>query len=157
MHTLARVNSKGQSRGKSSNADFEAETTADFGFAFYPTVIMTPNKKDLFKIHEALQTIKEKHGDDSTIGIHHSLDLFSLKQYESKKAVLKRIHDKLIKDRDIIEISMGTRRYRKLRRLVEAKPFDERHIPDNLLKRCMAEDQYLLLICSPADKNYFDV
>jgi predicted RND superfamily exporter protein len=144
-------------RGESPAADFEAETTADFGFAFSPTVIMTPNKEDLFKIHEALQTIKEKYGDDSTIGIHHSLDLFSLKQYESKKAVLKRIHDKLIKDRDIIEISMGTQRYRKLKRLMEAKPFDEKHIPDNLLKRFTAGDQYLLLIFSPADKNFFDV
>jgi predicted RND superfamily exporter protein len=89
--------------------------------------------------------------------VHHSLDLFSLKQYESKKTILKRIHDKLIKDRDIIEISMGTRRYRKLKRLVEAKPFDEKHIPANLLKRFMAGDQYLLLIFSPADKNFFDV
>lgn len=144
-------------RGESPAADFEAETTEDFGFAFSPTVIMTPNKKDLFQIHQALQAIKEKYGDDSTIGIHHSLDLFSLKQYESKKVVLKRIHDKLIKDRDIIEISMGTQRYRKLKRLVEAKPFDEKHIPDNLLKRFMAGDQYLLLIFSPADKSFFDV
>ncbi len=144
-------------RGESPAADFEAETTADFGYAFSPTVIMTPNKEDLFKIHETLQTIKEKNGDDSTIGIHHSLDLFSLKQYESKKAVLKRIHDKLIKDRDIIEISMGTQRYRKLKRLVEAEPFDEKHIPANLMKRFTAGDQYLLLIFSPADKNFFDV
>jgi len=144
-------------RGESPAADFEAETTEDFGFAFSPTVIMTPNKDDLFKIHQALQAIKEKNGDDSTIGIHHSLDLFSLKQYKSKKVVLKRIRDRLIKDRDIIEISMGTQRYRKLRQLVEAKPFDSKHIPPNLLKRFMAEDQYLLLMYSPADKNFFDV
>jgi predicted RND superfamily exporter protein len=144
-------------RGESPAADFEAETTADFGFAFSPTVIMTPNKEDLFQIHQALQAIKEKHGDKSTIGIHHSLNLFSLKEYESKKLVLERIHDKLIKDRDIIEISMGTQRYRKLKKLVEAKPFDEKHIPNNLLKRFMAGDQYLLLIFSPADKNFFDV
>ncbi|MEE8205973.1 MAG: MMPL family transporter [Nitrospinaceae bacterium] len=144
-------------RGESPAADFEAETTADFGFAFSPTVIMTPNKKDLFQIHQTLQTIKEKYGDKSTIGIHHSIDLFSLKQYENKKVVLKRIRDKLIKDRDIIEISMGTQRYRKLKRLVEAKPFDEKHIPANLLKRFTAADQYLLLIFSPADKNFFDV
>ena len=50
-------------RGDSPAADFEAETTADFGFAFSPTVIMTPNKEDLFKIHETLQIIKEKHGE----------------------------------------------------------------------------------------------
>ncbi|MDH3256559.1 MAG: MMPL family transporter [Nitrospinota bacterium] len=144
-------------RGESPAADFEAETTADFGFAFSPTVIMTPNKEDLFKIHQTLQAIKEKYGDDSTIGIHHSLDLFSLKQYKNKKEILERIHDKLIKDRDIIEISMGTQRYRKLKRLAEAKPFDEENIPPNLLKRFMAQDQYLLLIFSPADKNFFDV
>ncbi len=144
-------------RGESPAADFEAETSEDFGFAFSPTVIMTPNKKDLFQIHQTLQTIKEKYGDKSTIGIHHSIDLFSLKQYENKKVVLKRIRDKLIKDRDIIEISMGTQRYRKLKRLVEAKPFDEKHIPVNLLKRFTAADQYLLLIFSPADKNFFDV
>jgi uncharacterized protein len=144
-------------RGESPAADFEAETTKDFGYAFSPTVIMTPNKEDLFQIHQALQTIKEKYGDKSTIGVHHSLDLFSLKEYEIKKPILKRIHDKLIKNRDIIEISMGTQRYRKLKRLVEAKPFDEKHIPANLLKRFMAGDQYLLLIFSPADKNFFDV
>ena len=144
-------------RGESPAADFEAKTTEDFGFAFSPTVIMTPNKDDLFKIHQALQTLKEKYGDESTIGIHHSLDLFSLKQYESKKPILKRIHDKLIKDRDIIEISMGTQRYRKLKQLLNAKPFDTKNIPPNLLKRFMAEDQYLLLIFSPADKNFFDV
>ncbi len=144
-------------RGESPAADFEAETSEDFGFAFSPTVIMTPNKKDLFQIHQTLQTIKEKYGDKSTIGIHHSIDLFSLKQYENKKVILNRIRDKLIKDRDIIEISMGTQRYRKLKRLVEAKPFDEKHIPSNLLKRFTAADQYLLLIFSPADKNFFDV
>jgi predicted RND superfamily exporter protein len=144
-------------RGESPAADFEAETTADFGFAFSPTVIMTPNKEDLFQIHQALQTIKEKHGDNSTIGIHHSIDLFSLKQYENKKVILKRIRERLIKDRDIIEISMGTQRYRKLKQLVEAKPFDAEHIPPNLMKRYMAMDQYLLLIFSPADKNFFDV
>ena len=144
-------------RGESPAADFEAKTTEDFGFAFSPTVIMTPNKEDLFEIHQALQTIKEKNGDDTTIGIHHSLDLFSRKQYESKKEILKSIHDKLVKDRDIIEISMGTQRYRKLKQLMEAKPFDAENIPPNLLKRFMAEDQYLLLIFSPADKNFFDV
>lgn len=144
-------------RGESPAADFEAETTADFGYAFSPTVIMTPNREDLFKIHQTLQTIKEKYGDKSTIGIHHSIDLFSLKQYESKKVILNRIRDKLIEDRDIIEISMGTQRYRKLKRLVEARPFDEQHIPNNLLKRFMASDQYLFLIFSPADKNFFDV
>ena len=52
---------------------------------------------------------------------------------------------------------MGTQRYRKLRQLVEAKPFDAENIPPNLLKRFMAGDQYLLLIFSPADKNFFDV
>jgi predicted RND superfamily exporter protein len=144
-------------RGESPAADFEAKTTEDFGFAFSPTVIMTPKKDDLFKIHQALQALKEKYGDESTIGIHHSLDLFSLKQYETKKPILKRIHDKLTKDREIIEISMGTERYRKLKKLLEAKPFDAKNIPPNLLKRFMAEDQYLLLIFSPADKNFFDV
>jgi predicted RND superfamily exporter protein len=144
-------------RGESPAADFEAETTKDFGFAFSPTVIMTPNKEDLFKIHQTLQAIKDRNGDKSTIGIHHSLDLFGIRQYESKKEILKRIHERLIQDRDIIEISMGTQRYRKLKRLVQARPFDEKHIPANLMKRFMAKDQYLLLIFSPADKNFFDV
>jgi len=118
---------------------------------------MTPNKEDLFKIHETLQALKEKYGDESTIGIHHSLDLFSLRQYKTKKPILDLIRDKLIKDRDIIEISMGTERYRKLKRMLETKPFDAKNIPPNLIKRFMAEDQYLLLIFSPADKDFFDV
>ncbi len=147
----------GNLRGPSPAADIEAETTEDFGFAFSPTVIMTPNKEDLFQIHQVLQAIKDKYGDQSTIGIHHSLNLFSLREYKNKKAILNRIRDKLAKDRDIIEISMGTRRYGILRRLVETGPFDEKQIPDNLIKRFMAEDQYLVLIFSPADKNFFDV
>ena len=118
---------------------------------------MTPNKGDLFQIHQALQAIKEKYGDQSTIGIHHSLNLFSLREYESKKEILDRIRDKLIKDRDILEISMGTRRYGILRRLVETGPFDEKQNPDNLMKGFMAEDQYLVLVFSPADKSFFDV
>ena len=144
-------------RGPSPAADIEGETMKDFGYSFSPTVIMTPNKEDLFQIHQALQAIKDKYGDQSTIGIHHSLNLFSLKEYKTKKAILNRIRDKLAKDRDIIEISMGTRRYGILRRLVETGPFDEKQIPDNLIKRFMAEDQYLVLIFSPADKNFFDV
>ena len=144
-------------RGPSPAADIEGETMKDFGYSFSPTVIMTPNKEDLFQIHRALQAIKDKYGDQSTIGIHHSLNLFSLKEYKTKKAILNRIRDKLAKDRDIIEISMGTRRYGILRRLVETGPFDEKQIPDNLIKRFMAEDQYLVLIFSPADKNFFDV
>jgi predicted RND superfamily exporter protein len=144
-------------RGPSPAADLEGETTKDFGFSFSPTVIMTPNKEDLFQIHQVLQSIKDKYGDHSTIGIHHSLNLFSLKEYENKKPILNRIRDKLAKDRDIIEISMGTRRYGILRRLVETGPFDPKQIPDNLMKRFMAEDQYLVLILSPADKNFFDV
>jgi len=144
-------------RGPSPAADIEGETMKDFGYSFSPTVIMTPNKEDLFQIHQALQAIKDKYGDQSTIGIHHSLNLFSLREYKNKKAILNRIRDKLAKDRDIIEISMGTRRYGILRRLVEIGPFDEKQIPDNLIKRFMAEDQYLVLIFSPADKNFFDV
>ncbi len=144
-------------RGPSPAADIEGETMKDFGYSFSPTVIMTPNKEDLFQIHQALQAIKDKYGDQSTIGIHHSLNLFSLREYESKKPILNRIRDKLAKDRDIIEISMGTRRYGILRRLVETGPFDQKQIPDNLIKRFMAEDQYLILIFSPADKSFFDV
>ncbi|MDH5761860.1 MAG: MMPL family transporter [Nitrospinota bacterium] len=144
-------------RGESPAADFESETTEDFGFAYSPTVIMTPNRDHLFQIHQALQTIKEKYGEESTIGIHHSLNLFSRREYDSKKDTLDRIRDRLVESRDIIEISMGTRRYSKLLQLLETEPFDEKNTPENLLKRFKAQDQFLILIFSPADKNFFDV
>lgn len=144
-------------RGESPAADFEAETTNDFGFAFSPTVIMTPNKEDLAIIHKTLQRIKESSGEESTIGIHHSLNLFSLDEYKDKQKFLKRIRERLIKDREIIEISMGTKRFGRLIQLLDAKPFDEKNIPENLLKRFAVKDQYLLLIFAPADKDFFDV
>ncbi|NIR56990.1 MAG: MMPL family transporter [Nitrospinaceae bacterium] len=143
-------------RGESPAADFETETMEDFGYAFSPTVIMTPNKDHLFEIHRALQSIKSKYGRKSTIGAYHSLNLVSLKEYESKKQLLNHIREILIKERDIIEISLGTHRYRKLKSLVEAPPFDEQNIPPHLTKRFTAGDEFLLLLFSPADKNFFN-
>ena len=144
-------------RGESPAADFEAEATTDFGFAFSPTVIMTTNRDHLPEIHKVLQQIKDSHGEESTIGIHHSLSLFAREQYHEKKEIMDRIRDKLIKDRDIIEISMGTKRFGRLIQLLEAPPFDEKNIPDNILKRFTVMDHYLLLIFAPADKDFFDV
>jgi len=144
-------------KGESPATEYETETTRDFGVAFSPTVILTPNKKDLFYIHEALDRIKRRYGEDSTIGLHHSLNLFSRKEYESKKEILDRIRVLFEKESDVIEIALGTLRFQKLKRLVNAGPFDEEKIPPVLRKRFTAGDEYLLLIFSPASKNFFDV
>ena len=144
-------------RGDSPAADYETQTSRDFGFAFSPTVLMTSKKEDLFAIHQALENIKNKYGSDSTISMVHSLNLFSPSEYKSKKDVLKKISRKLIREKNILELSMGTTRYDHLRRLVESPPFNESKVPESLIRRFTAEDQYLVLIFSPSDKNYFDV
>lgn len=144
-------------RGDSPAADYKSETSDDFGLGFSPTVIMASSKDDLFYIHQALQRLKEKYGKDSIIGVHHSLGLFGKKEYDSKKGILDRINKKLVEEKDIIEISLGTRRYQKLKKLVEAEPFDEARIPSNLVKRFTAKDEYLLILFSPANKDFYDV
>ncbi len=144
-------------KGESPAAEYETKTTDDFGFAFSPTVVVTHNKKDLFEIHRALEEIKRKYGDKTTIGIHSSLNLFSQREYDSKQEILKRIQELFKKENDIIEISLGTNRFEKLKLLVNAEPFDEQAIPEVLKQRFSAGGEYVLLIFSPADKNFFDV
>lgn len=144
-------------RGESPAADYETETTQDFGFAFSPTVILTPEKGNLFHIHQALEKVKRENGNRSTIGMVHSLNMFSKKEYESKKDVLLRIRKKFEEERDIIRLSLGEFRSRKLEELIFKGPFDETRIPDGLIKKFTAGSDYLLLLLSPADKNFFDV
>ena len=80
-----------------------------------------------------------------------------MSEYKSKKDILKKISKKLILEKNILELSMGAARYNHLRRLVESPPFNESKIPPSLIKRFTAGDQYLALIFSRSDKNYFDV
>ena len=144
-------------RGESPAGDYETITTEDFGYAFSPTVILTPEKENLFYIHQALEEIKKRNGDKTTIGLQYSLNLFSKTEYESKKETIERIRKRFVDERDIIEISMGTSRYLKFLKLLQGKPFDEADIPKNIIKKLTAKDEYLLLLFSPADKNFFDV
>ena len=144
-------------KGESPAAAYETETTNDFGFAFSPTVIVASKKDDLFHIHQSLEKIKQKYGETTTIGMHHSLNMFSRKEYESKREILKRIQELFNKEEDVIEISLGTSRFEQLKRLANAQPFDETRIPDTLNKRFTAGEEYLLLVFSPADQNFFDV
>ena len=144
-------------RGHSPAADYETASTNDFGYAFSPTVILTPKKENLFYIHQELEKIKHENEKNSTIGLHLSLNLFSKKEYESKKDVLERIREVFEENRDIIKLSLGKRRFEKLKKLVYSKPFDENAIPDHLIKKFTIEDEYILLMYSPADRNFFDV
>lgn len=144
-------------RGESPAGDYETATTRDFGFAFSPTLILTPKKENLFYIHQALARIKKKNGENSTIGLHHSLNLFSAREYESKKDVLVRIRELFEREKDIIKLSLGESRFRKLQRLVNPKPFDESRVPKILVKKFKVQEEYLVLILSPAEKDFFDV
>ena len=72
-------------KGESPASEYETITTDDFGYAFSPTLILTPEKKDLFDIHVALEKIKEESGDQTIIGLQYSLNMFSLHEYESKR------------------------------------------------------------------------
>ena len=144
-------------RGDSPAADYETETTNDFGFAFSPTVILTPKKENLFEIHHALDDIKRENGDRSTIGLIQSLNLFTKKEFESKKEILNNIKEFFDEEKDIIRLSLGDFRFSKLYQLINKEPFDETKIPDSLAQRFTIGDNYLLLLFSPAEKNFFDV
>jgi uncharacterized protein len=144
-------------RGESPASDYETETTNDFGYAFSPTVILTPEKDNLFYIHDALEEIKKASGDKTVIGIQYSLNLFSKKEYDSKKEIIARIKENFDSNRDIIRFSLGKKRFRNFESILNVGPFDESEIPDNLQKKLMAGKDYLLLLFSPADKNFFRV
>jgi len=144
-------------RGDSPASDYETETTHDFGYAFSPTVILTPEKDNLFYIHEALEEIKKTSGDKTVIGIQYSLNLFSKKEYDSKKEIIARIKNDFDNNKDIIRFSLGKERFENFKSLLNVRPFDEAQIPDYLRKKLMAGKDYLLLLFSPADKNFFRV
>lgn len=144
-------------RGDSPASDYETETTNDFGYAFSPTVILTPEKDNLFYIHEALEEIKKASGDKTVIGIQYSLNLFSEKEYDSKKEIIARIKDNFDDNKDIIRFSLGENRFRNFESILNVEPFDESEMPGNLQKKLMAGKDYLLLLFSPADKNFFRV
>lgn len=144
-------------RGASPAADYETAATRDFGFAFSPTLVLTPEKESLFYIHRALEKIRRQNDKDSTIGPHYSLNLFSAKEYEFKKDILDQLRDIFDEDEDIIKLALGKPRFEKLRRQINGKPFDESDMPPSLTQKYTAQGEYLLLIRSPADKNFFDV
>ena len=144
-------------RGDSPASDYETETTNDFGYAFSPTVILTPEKDNLFYIHDALEEIKKESGDKTVIGIQYSLNLFSKKEYDSKKEIIARVKENFDSNKDIIRFSLGEKRFKNFESILNAKPFGESKIPDNLQKKLMAGKDYLLLMFSPAEKNFFRV
>jgi len=144
-------------KGVSPASEYETVTTDDFGFAFSPTLILTPEKENLFEIHTALEKIKRRSGDQTIIGTKYSLNMFSREEYESKKDVIARIRKIVYVNMDIIKFSLGNDRYENFKKLVNVEPFDEKKIPLNLRKKLRAEDDYLVLLLSPADKNFFRV
>ena len=144
-------------RGESPASDYETETTDDFGLAFSPTVILTSEKDNLFYIHEALESIKKENRGKTIIGAQYSMNLFSQKEYESKKEIIARIRNNFEENKDIIRFSLGEERLKKFELLFDVKPFDESHVPIDLQKKLMAGKDYLLLLFSPADKNFFRV
>jgi uncharacterized protein len=144
-------------KGESPASDYETMTTDDFGFAFSPTLIMTPEKENLLDIHSALQEIKNRSGAKSIIGFQYSLNTFSRNEYESKEDVMVRIREIFYDNTDIIKFSLGNDRSENFEKLVNAKPFDEKRIPPGLIKKLRAGEDYLVLLLSPADKNFFRV
>ena len=144
-------------RGDSPAADYETLSTNDFGFAFSPTIMLTPKKENLFHIHRALETVREKNGEKSTIGLQYSLNQFSRQEFESKKEILGRIRKLFYEERDIIRLALGAARFVKFEQMLASEPFDETAIPESLLYKLIASDEFLLLMFSPSDKNFFDV
>lgn len=144
-------------RGESPASDYETETTDDFGLAFSPTVILTSQKDNLFYIQRTLEEIRKENGDRTIIGVQYSLNLFSRKEYESKKEIIDRIRKSFYDNKDIIRFSLGDKRLKAFELLLNAEPFDESRIPEELQQKLMAGKDFLLLLFSPADKNFFRV
>ena len=144
-------------RGESPAAEYETESTNDFGFAFSPTVMLVASKNNLFYIHQALEAVKEQNGKNSTIGMHYSLNQFSRQEFESKKEVLGRIRSLFHEEKDIIQLALGESRFGKFERMLASGPFDESAVPKSLSNKLTAKDEYLLLMFSPSDKNFFNV
>ena len=144
-------------RGESPASDYETQTTNDFGYAFSPTVILTPEKDNLFYIHDALEEIKKENGDKTVIGIQYSLNLFSKKEYDSKKEIIDRIKENFDSNKDIIRFSLGEDRFNNFESIMNVEPFDESRVPTILREKLMTGKDYLLLLFSPADKNFFRV
>ena len=144
-------------RGESPASDYETETTYDFGLAFSPTVILTPEKDNLFYIHEALDDLKKESGEKTVIGIQYSLNMFSEKEYESKKEVIARIQKNFEENKDIIRFSLGEKKFENFKKLLYVEQFDESRIPLEFQQKLMAAEDYLLLLFSPANKNFFRV
>ena len=144
-------------RGDSPAAEYETESTNDFGFAFSPTIMLVDSKEKLFHVHQALETIREKNGKNSTIGIQYSLNQFSKQEFESKKEILKRIRVLFYEEKDIIRLALGEYRFSKFEQLLLSEPFDDSAIPQSLTSKLTAKDEFLLLMFSPADKNFFNV
>ena len=144
-------------RGDSPAAEYETKTTDDFGFAFSPTVMLVSKEKDLLSIHQALEEVKENNGEDSTIGVYYSLNNFSQLEFESKKEIFKRIRRLFNEEKDIIRFSLGDARFEKFKKMLAAEPFDESAIPEILREKLTAKGDFLLLMFSPANKNFFNV
>ena len=83
--------------------------------------------------------------------------MFSLKEYESKKEIIDRVRKSFYDNRDIIRFSLGEKRVKNFELLLNVKPFDESRIPQALQKKLMAGKDYVLLLFSPAEKNFFRV
>ena len=144
-------------RGDSPAADYETASTNDFGFAFSPTVMLTPKKENLFHVHQALETVREKNGERSTIGLQYSLNQFSRQEFESKKEILGRIRELFYEERNIIKLALGVARFVKFEQMLTSEPFDESAIPESIIYKLTAGDDFLLLMFSPSDKNFFNV
>jgi uncharacterized protein len=144
-------------RGDSPAAEYESRTTDDFGFAFSPTIMLASKIEDLFHAHQALEKVKKKNGEDSTIGMYYSLNNFNRKEFESKKEILKRIRELFYEEKDIIKLALGGLKFERFKQMLATGPFDESAIPESLRKKLTAKDDFLLLMFSPSEKNFFNV
>jgi hypothetical protein len=111
----------------------------------------------LFHVHQALEEVREKNGENSTIGMQYSLNQFSKQEFESKKEALGRIRSLFYKEKDIIRLALGKSRFEKFAQMLVTEPFDESAIPEILSNKFTVGDEFLLLMFSPADKNFFNV
>ena len=71
--------------------------------------------------------------------------------------MIARIRKNFEDNKYIIRFSLGEERFQSFKKLLYVKPFDESRIPIEIQKNLVAGEDYLLLLFSPADKNFFRV
>jgi len=78
--------------------------------------------------------------------MQYSLNQFGRQEYEFKREILDRIRALFYEEKDIIKLALGMSRFVKFEQMLNSDPFDDSAIPQSLINKLTAKDDYLLLM-----------